>query len=196
LKNKEIEITNDQVRQSQDHNETKDEKISEIEILRQSFEEQKKSAQNYYDQLLRLRADFENYRKRSEKEKKDYLEWGREKILIKQLGVDDVLEQALKSAKTGNNMESILIGLEMINKEFSRMLKEEGVEEIECVVFDPNTCEALDYVESDEEDGKILEVYQKGYKISGKLLRPAKVKVVKNNNDNSINNVNDNFIKK
>jgi len=158
----------------------REEKISELEILKQSFDEKKKQAEEYYDQLLRLKADFENYRRRSEKEKKDYLDWGKEKILLKQISMDDVLEQALKSAKTGGKVEDIIIGLDMITKEFSKMLKEEGVEEITCEKFDPNVCEALDTVASDDdEDGKVLEVYQKGYKMNGKLIRAAKVKVAK-----------------
>lgn len=162
------------------YNEARDEKISELEILKQSVEEKKKQAQDFYDQLLRLKADFENYRKRSEKEKKDYLEWGKEKILLKQINVYDVFQQALRSVKSLSDMESIMLGLEMINKEFSKMLKEEGVEEIRCEKFDPTVCEALDYVESEEEDGKILEIYQKGYKLNGRLMRTVKVKVAKN----------------
>ncbi|MDR1418332.1 MAG: nucleotide exchange factor GrpE [Endomicrobium sp.] len=162
------------------YSQVQEEKILELEILKQSVDEQKALAQNYYDQLIRLKADFENYRRRSEKEKKDYLDWGKEKILIKQIDIDDILQQALKSAKAGNNMESIVVGLDMISKEFSKMLKEEGVEEISCEKFDPNICEALDIVESDQEDGKVLEVYQKGYKMNGKLIRIAKVKVAKN----------------
>ena len=105
----------------------REEKLSELEILKQSFDEKKRQAQDYYDQLLRLKADFENFRRRSEKEKKDYLDWGKEKILLKQIAMDDVLQQALKSAKTGNNVESIVVGLEMVSKEFEKMLKEEGV---------------------------------------------------------------------
>jgi len=157
----------------------RDVKISELEILKQSYDEKRKQADEYYDQLLRLKADFENYRRRSEKEKKDYLDWGKEKILLKQISMDDVLEQALKSAKNGGKAEDIIIGLDMISKEFSKMLKEEGVEEIICEKFDPNLCEALDTIESEEEDGKILEVYQKGYKMNGKLIRAAKVRVAK-----------------
>jgi molecular chaperone GrpE len=164
-----------------DYNQARDEKIAELEILKQSVEEQKGLAQNYYDQLIRLKADFENYRRRSEKEKKDYLDWGKEKILIKQINIVDVLQQALKSAKEANNIESVVVGLDMISKEFLKMLKEEGVEEIVCEKFDPNVCEALDIVESEQEDGKVLEVYQKGYKMNGKLIRIAKVKVAKNN---------------
>jgi molecular chaperone GrpE len=158
----------------------RDEKIAELEILKQSVDEQKALAQDYYDQLVRLKADFDNFRRRSEKEKKDYLDWGKEKILVKQIAIDDVLQHALKSAKAGNNIESIIVGLDMISKEFAKMLKEEGVEELQCEKFDPNMCEALDYVESDEEAGKVLEIYQKGYKMNGKLIRTAKVKVAKN----------------
>ena len=161
-------------------NAARDAKISELEILKQSLEEKKKEAENFYEQLLRLKADFENFRKRSEKEKIDYLEWGKEKILVKQISIDDVLEQALKSAKNGGKVEDIIIGLEMVTKEFAKMIKEEGVEEIKCENFDPQFCEALDTVETeDHEDGKILEVYQKGYTINGRLLRAAKVKVAK-----------------
>jgi molecular chaperone GrpE len=173
-------IANEDEPQSCYYNEARDEKIFELEILKQSVEEKKKQAQDFYDQLLRLKADFENYRKRSEKEKKDYLEWGKEKILLKQINIYDVFQQALRSVKAGNDMESIILGLEMINKEFSKMLKEEGVEEIRCKKFDPAVCEALDYVESEEEDGKILEIYQRGYKLNERLMRTAKVKVAKN----------------
>jgi molecular chaperone GrpE len=180
LENRKEKILIEQELHDCNYNKARDEKICELEILKQSIEEKKNQAQDYYDQLLRLKADFENYRRRSEKEKRDYLEWGKEKILIKQISIGDVLRQALESAKLGNNIESIMLGLEMISKEFSKMLKEEGVEEIECDKFDPNICEALEYVEGEEEeDGKILEIYQKGYKMNGKLIRAAKVKVAK-----------------
>ncbi|MDR1523012.1 MAG: nucleotide exchange factor GrpE [Endomicrobium sp.] len=180
MDNEKQEELNDTKSQEFDYNQARDEKILELEILKQSVQTQKELEQNYYDQLIRLKADFENYRRRSEKEKKDYLDWGKEKILIKQINIDDVLQQALKSAKSGNNIDSIVVGLDMISKEFSKMLKEEGIEEIFCEKFDPNVCEALDIVESQEEDGKVLEVYQKGYKMNGKLIRTAKVKVAKN----------------
>ncbi|MDR1245203.1 MAG: nucleotide exchange factor GrpE [Endomicrobium sp.] len=177
------ETTNEQKQEQNSceySDDARDEKVAELEILKQSVDEQKALAQDYYDQLVRLKADFDNFRRRSEKEKKDYLDWGKEKILIKQIAIDDVLQHALKSAKAENNIESIIVGLDMISKEFAKMLKEEGVEEIQCEKFDPNMCEALDYVESDEEDGKVLEVYQKGYKMNTKLIRTAKVKVAKN----------------
>ena len=159
----------------------RDEKLSELDILKQSVEDKQKKADEYYDQLLRLKADFENFRRRTEKEKQDFLNWGREKILIKQISIYDVFEHAINSVKAGQNLESIMVGLEMIQKEFAKMLKEEGVEKIECLdkKFDPNFCEALVQVESDKEEGTVLEVYQNGYKFNGKLMRAAKVKVAK-----------------
>ena len=159
----------------------REEKLSELDILKQSVEDKQKKADEYYDQLLRLKADFENFRRRTEKEKQDFLNWGREKILIKQISIYDVFEQALQSVKTGKNLDSIMVGLDMIHKEFAKMLKEEGVEKIECLdkKFDPHFCDALAYVESDKEEGTVLEVYQPGYKFNGKLMRAAKVKVAK-----------------
>ncbi|MDR1400809.1 MAG: nucleotide exchange factor GrpE [Endomicrobium sp.] len=174
------DVENGHKKQDCCYNEARDEKISELEILKQSVEEKTKQLQNFYDQLLRLKADFENYRKRSEKEKKDYLEWGKEKILLKQINIYDVFQQALQSVRAGSDVESITLGLEMINKEFLKMLKEEGIEEVKCKKFDPTLCEALDCVDSEEEDGEILEVYQKGYKLNERLVRTAKVKVAKN----------------
>jgi molecular chaperone GrpE len=147
---------------------------------KKALDEAKKNADDYYDQLLRLKAEFENYRRRADKEKREFLAWGKEEILIKQIAIEDVLEQALKSAKANAKIEDIIVGLEMVIGEFSKMLGNEGVEEIKLEKFDPNVCEALDYVESDDkEEGEILEVYQKGYRMNGKLIRTAKVKVAK-----------------
>ncbi|MEA4966586.1 MAG: nucleotide exchange factor GrpE [Bacteroidaceae bacterium] len=163
----------------------REEKLSELDILKQSVEEKQKLADEYYDQLLRLKADFENFRRRAEKEKQDFLNWGREKILLKQISIYDVFCQAMQSIKSGQNLESIKIGLEMISSEFAKMLKEEGVERIDCLnkKFDPSFCEALEHCESEKEDGTILEIYQPGYKLNGKLMRPARVKVAKVNNE-------------
>jgi len=163
----------------------REEKISELDILKQSVEEKQKLADEYYDQLLRLKADFENFRRRAEKEKHDFLNWGREKILLKQIGIYDVFCQAMQSVRSGQNIESIKVGLEMIISEFAKMLKEEGVEQIDCLnkKFDPSFCEALDHCESDKEEGTILQIYQPGYKINGKLMRAARVKVAKADNE-------------
>lgn len=161
----------------------RDEKISELEILSQSLEENKKKAADYYDQLLRLKAEFENYRERMEKEKKSQRLWGKEEILIKQIDLLDVIEQAYASINKNASPEVIKKGLELIKLEFSKMLSSEGVKEMDSAgqKFDPNIHEAIEQLETkEEEDGKILEVMQKGYMFNGRMIRPARVKVAKN----------------
>ena len=75
----------------------REEKVSELEILQQSLEDKKKQAEAYYDQLLRLKAEFENFRQRSEKEKSRQRLWGKEEVLLKQISLFDVIEQAYSS---------------------------------------------------------------------------------------------------
>lgn len=159
----------------------REEKVSELEILKQSLEDKKKLAGEYYDQLLRLKAEFENYRRRSEREKQNHLTWGKEEILLKQVGILDVLEQASGSIQTCTNVETIQKGLDLIKQEFVKMLSTEGISEIESLgrKFDPGFHEAIEYVESDQPEGTVLEVMQKGYSLNGRIIRPAKVKVAK-----------------
>jgi molecular chaperone GrpE len=159
----------------------REEKLSELEILQQSLEEKKKQADEYYDQLLRLKADFENFRRRTERDKQAHLQWGKEEILLKQIGLLDVLEHALQSARTSTNIESIQKGLELIRQEFAKMIYSEGIAEIESQgkKFDPSVHDAIEQVESDQPEGTVLETVQKGYQLNGRLIRPAKVKVSK-----------------
>ena len=157
------------------------EKVSELEILQQSLEEKKRLADGYYRQLLQLKADFENYRKRAEKEKHNHLLWGKEEILLKQIRLLDVMEQARATAVDGANLESIKTGMNLILQEFKKILSEEGVVEMECrdVMFDPALHEAVEQIESGRPEGTIIEVIQKGYQIGNRMVRPARVKVSK-----------------
>ena len=161
--------------------EAREEKLSELDILKQSLDEKRKKAEEYYDQLLRLKADFENYRKRTERDKHSHMMWGKEEMLLKQLGILDILEQAHKSAMSSTNIEAVQKGLELIIQEFLKMTSSEGVSEIECLgkTFDPALEEAVDYIESNAKEGTVVEVLQKGYTSKQKLLRPAKVRVAK-----------------
>ena len=157
-------------------------KLSELDILKQSLEEKQKQADEYKAEYLRSVAEYQTLRNRTEKEKGEYINFGKAKILERQIGIYDVFEQAMVSVRAGQDLKSIKVGLEMIYNEFSKMLKEEGVEKIECLnkPFDHNVCEALDQVETDDvEEGTVLAVYQNGYKLNGKLMRPARVKVAK-----------------
>ena len=157
----------------------RDEKVTELGILQQSLDEKKKLAEDYYDQILRMRAEFENYRRRAEKDKQNHLIWGKEEILTKQICLLDVLEQATQSARTSNNIESILKGLEIITMEFQRMLQSEGIEVIpaEGGTFDPSLHEALERRPGDQPEGTIVAILQKGYRMNGRVIRPSRVAV-------------------
>jgi molecular chaperone GrpE len=159
----------------------REDKLSELEILKQSLEEKSKAAEDYYNQLLRLKAEFENFRRRAEKDKSNHLAWGKEEILLKQVGILDVLEQAAASTQGTTNIESIKQGLELIKQEFVKMLSSEGIMEIDCLnkPFDPLLHDAVEQVESAQKEGTIIEVMQKGYTLKDKLVRPARVKVAK-----------------
>ncbi len=164
-------------------------KLSELDILKQSLEEKQKQADEYKAEYLRSVAEYQTLRNRTEKEKGEYINFGKAKILERNISIYDVFEQAMISVRAGQDLKSIKVGLEMIYNEFSKMLKEEGVEKIECLnkPFDHNVCEALDQVETDEaEEGTVLAVYQNGYKLNGKLMRPARVKVAKKKEEEKV----------
>ncbi|MFH1369310.1 MAG: nucleotide exchange factor GrpE [Elusimicrobiota bacterium] len=167
----------------------RDEKMGELEILKQSLEEKKKLAEEYYNQLLRLKADFENFRKRTEKEKQSHLNWGKEEILLKQIDLLDVLDQAVESIKSSDNIESIKQGLTLMQQEFVKMLSSEGVKEVGVSGgrFDPAVYEAIEKVESDQPEDTVVEVVRKGYSFNTRVIRPAKVKVSKQKETNTEN---------
>ena len=159
-----------------------EDKIAEQEICRGAIEEKNKQIAQYHDQLLRMKAEFENFRKRVDREKRDYLAWGKEDIILKLIGLLDVFEQACQQASTTRNIEGVLQGLELLHREFDSFLKSEGVQQVPTKneVFDPHVHEAISYVEVDEgDDNKIVEEFQRGYRFNNRIIRPAKVKVSK-----------------
>ena len=126
---------------------------------------------------LRLMADFQNFRRRTEKEKSDIYAFANEKIVKELLDVIDNFERALAA---GNDGDKFLEGMEMILKQLQAVLERAGVTEIECLGldFDPNFHNAVMTEDSTEyESGKVTEVLQKGYVLNGRVLRPSMVKV-------------------
>lgn len=157
-------------------------KTSELEILRQSLEESQLKAGEYYDQLLRLKAEFDNYRKRMEREKTDARRWGKEEIVLRLVSLMDVMEQAEMAAHQAPDIKAVVFGLDMLYGEFKRLLKEEGLEEVSAASGDPydhNLQEVVETVDGDGDEGRILAVLQKGYRFQGTLFRPARVKISK-----------------
>jgi len=158
-------------------------KLSELEILRQSFEEKKKLADNYYENLLRLAAEFDNYRKRVEKEKEELVKFGKEELLIELLGILDSFDLAVTATKNEKNQErSIREGVELIRKQLRELLEKEGIKKIDSVgqQFDPDLHHAVEYQESDKhKDNEIIQEIRPGYLIHERAIRPAMVVVAR-----------------
>jgi molecular chaperone GrpE len=158
---------------------------AQMEARQGELEKQKKQSEDYYNQLLRLQADFENYRKRVEKEKPELIKYGKADILARLLPLYDLLLSAhnhINSAKDGGGSDDVLKGLEMIFKEFSKVFEAEGLRQMEPVgkPYDPMASEILGVVEGTEEnDGLVTEELQKGFYYGDKILRPARVKIAK-----------------
>ena len=129
------------------------------------------------EKYTRLMADFQNFRKRTEKEKADVYSYANEKIMTDLLTVLDNFERALDSECKD---EAYADGMKMIFKQLSDMLKASGLEEIDAVGqdFDPNFHHAVMTDNNEDFDsGKVTEVLQKGYRLNGKVIRPSMVKV-------------------
>ncbi|KAF5090599.1 Protein GrpE [anaerobic digester metagenome] len=132
------------------------------------------------NRLIRLQADFENFKKRSQKEKTEMYQFASENFATKLLPVMDNLERAEAAlADASEEAKGYIDGLEMVFKQLKDVLKEEGLEEIICEgPFDPNLHHGVAVGEDEEkEDQEIMDVFQKGYKFKGKVIRPAMVKV-------------------
>ncbi len=160
---------------------TKEEINEEIKEEDQETKKLKSELADYKDKYLRLNAEFQNYRRRTEKEKNDIYKFGSEKIIKDILPILDNFERALSTSQE-NSEDSIKDGIEMIYKQFIDVLKKHGVEEIESIgkEFDPMLHHAVMQDESEEsEPNTIIEVFQKGYMLHSKVIRPSMVKVSK-----------------
>lgn len=127
---------------------------------------------------LRLMADFQNYKKRVEKEKSDLYSYANEKLATELLDVLDNFERALSHDDSGDGFKE---GMEMIFKQLYGVLEKAGLAEIPALGedFDPNFHNAVMTEETEEyESGKVSGVMQKGYTLNGKVIRPSMVKVV------------------
>ena len=151
------------------------------EALKSETEEIKAENALLKDHLLRKQAEFENYRRRTEKERGDVFKRGQKEVLIEMLSVLDNFERAMLSVANGSADEDALKqGFELIYKQFKDILAKLGVEPVESVgeTFDPHLHEAVTIEQTSEyEANTIIAEFQKGYKLGDHLLRPAQVKV-------------------
>ena len=159
------------------------EKASEIkDSLAQPMEmlkEPDKSEESFYNQLLRERADFDNYRKRVNKEREEYQATLKQEIIYDFLAIVDNFERALKVAEESKDFAQLLEGIKMVHKQINDFFKDHGVTPMvsEGKPFDPHTSEAIAQEESDLPEHTVVEEMQKGYFLNDRVLRTAKVKV-------------------
>jgi molecular chaperone GrpE len=148
-----------------------------------ALKDEAKKAQEYWDRVLRLQADFENTRKRIEREKQDFIKFANEGVILELLNILDDLERTVDLAESKHqDLSAFLKGVEMILAHLYEMLKKHGVKPIaaEGKLFDPDLHEALMQEEhKDLPEHTIVEELQKGYLLNERVLRTAKVKVSK-----------------
>ncbi|TEB07229.1 heat shock protein GrpE [Pelotomaculum schinkii] len=146
--------------------------------LQRLLAEQTTRAQDYYDRLLRLQADFENFRRRTRQEKDDYYKYASEQLVVALLPVLDNFGLAL--AAEGDSIEGFKAGVEMIYKQLLDVLATEGVTPIQAVgePFDPTRHEAVAQDDSGEHPANtVVEEFRRGYSLREKVIRPSMVKV-------------------
>ena len=140
------------------------------------------------EQMVRLQADFDNFRRRALKEREEAHQYGHENLVKDLLATVDNLDRAIEHARKsdGGDFESMLQGVELVQRELLGALTNHGVSEIEVgnVAFDPNVHEAMAQQEDDSVPANtVIEVFQKGYRLRDRLLRPARVVVSKQAED-------------
>ncbi len=136
----------------------------------------------YYDLLLRKTAEFDNYRKRTERERREQAERAAEDLLLDLLPVIDDLERAIAADAPAGSAESYRKGVELIHRRLLDLLKSRSVEPIDALGtdFDPNLHQAVSYDPCDgRRDGEIVAELRRGYRIGERLLRPSMVKVAR-----------------
>lgn len=153
-----------------------------IEELQKKIDECEKIKNEYLAGWQRARADLLNYKKEEMERVGELLKYANEGLILKILPILDNFEIAEKNLPENLKSDENVKGLLLIKNQLKDFLKQNGVEEIETLEkkFDPVFCEVIEEIETNEKEaGIVLEEIQKGYKINGRVLRPAKVKISK-----------------
>ena len=157
------------------------EELTEEQQLIKELENAQKEVEDLKDKHLRLSAEFDNYRKRTLKEKAELIKNGAEKTMTAILPILDDFERALKNMEASEETQAMREGVELIFNKFHKVLNQEGLQVIETEGkdFDTDFCEAIALIPatSDDMKGKILDCVQTGYMLNDKVIRHAKVVV-------------------
>lgn len=167
--------------QNAQHAEEGSEELTSEQKLEKELEEAKKTIEEQKDKYLRLSAEFDNYRKRTMKEKAELIKNGGEKAISAILPILDDLERALQNMQKADDVKAMYEGIDLISQKFHKVLAQEGLQKMEPVgeTFDTDYHEAIALVPAPDEaqKGKVLDCVQTGYKMNDKVIRHAKVVV-------------------
>ena len=155
-------------------------KVAPAEDLETELERARSERAAYLDRAARIQAEFENYRKRSEKQQQEFKEYALAGAMTTLLPILDSLDRALDTKAA--SLEDFHSGIELIDKQFHDALAKLGVQPVpaEGEPFDPNVHQAIQMVDTEEvEDNHVLDELQRGYKLKDRLLRPAMVRVAR-----------------
>jgi len=151
----------------------------EVLALRQELADEKKKNEELLTRLMYAQADFENYRKRMDKEAKEASESLTKSLVTKLLVVQDELDLAAKHAEGGTESAELKEGIDMVRKNLEAALESVGVQRIDALgkPFDPSIHEAVEKTQGDSERDMVVEEIRPGFTFKGQLLRPTMVKV-------------------
>ncbi len=155
---------------------------SQLEELRDTIESLQKEKDELFAKLQRVSADYANFQKRAPKQISDTIAYEKEKIIRTLLPALDNFEHTLQNADSAEDVDVLVKGIRIIYDQMLDILKSHGVEQIKAPgeKFDPALHEAMmQKTEPEKEDNIVLEEFQKGYKLNGRVIRPSKVVVNK-----------------
>jgi molecular chaperone GrpE len=157
------------------------EEEAQIEILKERLAQTEEQNKNLEDRLLRLAAEFDNYRKRTAKEFVQIIKNANEDLISKIVSVLDDFRRAFESSQNSSDPESFKKGMGIIYNQLKQILEKEGLKEINAKgeKFDPNFHEAVMQMESEQEEGTVLEEISRGYVLNGKVIKHSQVVVAK-----------------
>ena len=164
-----------------DNTQEQEEPLSEMDQLKAQLAEAEAKVTELQDRYLRQAAEFDNYRKRTMKEKADLIKSAAEKVMVAELPIVDDMDRALDNMEKGMDADACIEGFKLIAQKFKNTLAQQGLEKIDTdgQDFDTDYHEAIALIPAPSEElkGKILDCVQAGYKLGDKVIRHAKVAV-------------------
>ena len=174
VQEEQTEETSAEETQEETQEEAQEEELDEVSKVTAELAEMK-------DKYLRLYSEFENFRKRTQKEKSDLLVTASERVIVDLLGIVDDFERGMKANEDTEDIAAVKEGIALVYDKFAKLLKNKGVEPINATgeEFDTELHEAITQIPSPTEDmkGKVIDEVEKGYKLGEKVIRYSKVVV-------------------